>query len=102
MIDARHAFIQGKSYGRTNIVALNKEGSQISNTYVSVLGTDNASVTLDRGTQRTTYACTASHCEVAPRPGDGKDIYDQANAQLGAHEDAARKAAAAGSQTAAQ
>ena len=36
MIDARHAFVQGKSYGRTNIVALNHDGVQVFNTGVTV------------------------------------------------------------------
>src|ERR1700743_437405 len=36
MIDARHAFVLGKSYGRTNIVALNHEGEQVYNQRVDV------------------------------------------------------------------
>ncbi len=30
MIDARHAFVQGKGYGRTNIVALDRENTRCS------------------------------------------------------------------------
>src|SRR6202012_3369603 len=40
MIDARHAFVQGKSYGSTNIIAINHDGAQVSNTRVSVLSSD--------------------------------------------------------------
>jgi Flp pilus assembly secretin CpaC len=36
MIDARHAFVQGKGYGRTNIVALNRDNVQVFNTAVTV------------------------------------------------------------------
>jgi Flp pilus assembly secretin CpaC len=93
MIDARHAFIQGKSYGSTNIIALGKEGEPVSNTHVSVMGRQTATVRLQRGTQRTTYNCTESRCEVAPQPGDGKDAFETANGQANAHQDAAIKAA---------
>ena len=63
MIDARHAFILGKGYGSTNVVALNAEGTQISNTRINVLAnTDRQSVVvLNRGASRVTYSCTAEH-----------------------------------------
>jgi Flp pilus assembly secretin CpaC len=92
-IDERRAFIQGKAYGSTNIIALGKNGEPISNTHVSVLGRQQATVTLQRGTQRTTYTCTTERCEVSPQPGDGKDTFDTANGQNTAHQDAAIKAA---------
>ena len=38
MIDARHAFVQGKGYGRTNIVALNRDNVQVFNTRITVTG----------------------------------------------------------------
>ena len=40
MIDARHAFVQGKGYGRTNIVALNRDNVQVFNTHITVTGND--------------------------------------------------------------
>jgi Flp pilus assembly secretin CpaC len=96
MIDARHAFIQGKGYGSTNIVAINHDGAQISNTRVSVLSNDREStVVLNRGAARVTYSCTADHCEATPQPGDGKDAFETGNGEIGQHEDAAKKAAAA-------
>jgi Flp pilus assembly secretin CpaC len=93
MIDARRAFVQGKAFGSTNIIALDKNGDTVSNTHVSVLSRQQATVTLQRGTQRTTYTCTSARCEVAPQPGDGKDAFDTANGQNTAHQDAAIKAA---------
>jgi hypothetical protein len=92
MIDSRHAFVLGKSYGSTNIIAVNQNGDAISNTRVAVLGGGQATVTLQRGTERTTYNCTANHCEVSPQPGDGK-IADAILGQITNHQDAARKAA---------
>jgi Flp pilus assembly secretin CpaC len=95
LIDDRHAFIQGKAYGATNILALNKAGEIIFNTHVNVLNDQRATVTLQRGTQRTTYNCTASRCEAAPQPGDGKESFEAASAQIAAHQNAAKQAAVA-------
>src|ERR1700712_5424109 len=38
MIDARHAFVQGKGYGRTNLMALNHDNVMVFNTHVTVTG----------------------------------------------------------------
>jgi Flp pilus assembly secretin CpaC len=97
MIDARHAFVIGKGFGSTNIVALDGDGKQVSNTAVAVLaGASNAQSTLvlNRGTQRVTYSCTSSRCEATAEPGDGKDAFEQINSQLATHSDTAHKAAA--------
>ena len=95
MIDARHAFVQGKAYGRTNIVALNRDNVQVFNTHVTVTGNDSGgTVTLNRGAQRVTLSCAGGRCEPAPMPGDGKDFYDAANGQAAAHQAAARGVAA--------
>lgn len=94
MIDNRHAFVLGKGYGQTNIVALNQDGAQVSNTQVNVMDNGNSStVTVNRGAQRVTYSCAANRCEPTPVPGDGKDAFDAANGQTSAHQDVARKAA---------
>jgi len=95
MIDSRRAFVQGKGYGSTNIVALGSDGVQISNTRISVLANRNEStVTLNRGASRITYSCTADHCEATPQPGDGKEAFADGTSQIGAHQDIAKKAAA--------
>jgi hypothetical protein len=93
MIDSRHAFVLGKGFGNTNIVALDHQGDQVSNTHVSVMAREDSTVTLQRGTGRLTYSCTASHCEATPQPGDAKDAYDAVNGQLSTHEAAAKGAA---------
>ena len=94
MIDARHAFVQGKGYGRTNIVALNPDGKQVFASRVNVTGSDSAgTVTLNRGAQRVTYNCTGARCEPAPVPGDGKDA-EAIQGQITNHQNAARQAAA--------
>jgi Flp pilus assembly secretin CpaC len=97
MIDARHAFVIGKGFGSTNIVALDGSGKEVSNTQIAVLsgaGSSDSTVLLNRGTQRVTYSCTAERCEATPEPGDGKDVFDAISSQLAAHSDNAKKAAA--------
>jgi len=95
MIDARHAFVQGKGYGRTNVMALNRDNVMVFNTHISVTGAaseSNGTVTLNRGAQRVTLNCAGGRCEPTPMPGDGKDT-DAVNAQTTAHQNAARTAA---------
>ena len=96
MIDARHAFVQGKGYGRTNIMALNHDNVMVFNTHITVTGSEGGgTVTLNRGAQRVTLNCTGGRCEQTPMPGDGKDTYDSANAQISGHQSTARGAAVA-------
>jgi type IV secretory pathway protease TraF len=96
MIDARHAFVQGKGYGRTNIMALNHDNVMVYNNHVTVTGIESGgTVTLHRGTQRVTLNCIGSHCETTPTPGDGKEAYDGTNSQVTAHQATARGAAMA-------
>lgn len=98
MIDARHAFVQGKSYGRTNIVALDKENTQVFGAAVFVTGGQGGgTVTLNRGAQRVTLTCGGGRCEPTPTPGDEQKSYDTENNQLTTHQAAARNMAAADS-----
>ncbi|HVV26621.1 MAG TPA: pilus assembly protein N-terminal domain-containing protein [Rhizomicrobium sp.] len=95
MVDARHAFVQGKGYGRTNIVALNQDGVQVFGTHVTVTGNENGgTVVLNRGAQRITLNCAGQRCEPTPMPGDGKDAYEPSDGVTAAHQSAARMAAA--------
>jgi hypothetical protein len=95
MIDARHAFVQGKGYGRTNFVALNQDGVQVFGTSITVTGASSGNtVVLNRGAQRITLNCAGQRCEPTPMPGDGKDAYDPANGVAAAHQNNARAAAA--------
>jgi hypothetical protein len=94
MIDSRHAFILGKGYGNTNMVALDHDGQEVANTHISVMAREDSTVTLQLGPNRLTYSCTSSRCEATPQPGDGKDQFDATTAQIGSHEAAAKTAAA--------
>jgi Flp pilus assembly secretin CpaC len=96
MLDARHAFVQGKGYGRTNIVALNRNNVQVFNAHVTVVGApDSGTVTLNRGAQRITLTCAGGRCEPTPTLGDDQKAFDAANTQTTTHQSAARSLATA-------
>jgi hypothetical protein len=96
MLDARHAFVQGKGYGRTNIVALNRDNVQVFNARIAVVGArDSGTVTLNRGAQRVTLSCAGGRCEPTATPGDDQKIFDAASGQSSAHQAAARGVAMA-------
>jgi len=100
MIDARHAFVQGKGYGRTNLVALNSDGKQVFGSSINVTGATHSNmVTLNRGSQRITLNCAGRRCEPTPMPGDGKESYDPSNGVAAAHQSAARGAATGAART---
>jgi hypothetical protein len=94
MIDKRHAFVLGKSFGATNIVALDAAGIEISNQQVVVFGSGGGVLTLQRGAARTTYSCAATRCEPSPQPGDGKDPFDSNMDQITKHQQLVAKIAA--------
>jgi hypothetical protein len=95
MIDARHAFVQGKGFGRTNIMALNRDNVMVFNTHVTVTGNEGGTVTLNRGAQRVTLNCAGGRCEQTPMPGDSKEAYDGTTGQTTAHQNTARTTALA-------
>lgn len=95
MIDARHAFVQGKGYGRTNVIALNRDNVQVFDTKIVVVGSEGSgTVVLNRGAQRVTLACVSGHCEPAPTPGDDQKAYETAVSEASSHQGAARSMAA--------
>ena len=96
MIDSKHAFVLGKGFGATNIVALDGDGKQVVNDAVNVYGHTGSIVILHRGIAQATYNCAGARCEIAPVPGDGKDTYAAGMEQMASHQEAGVKAAAAG------
>jgi hypothetical protein len=94
IIDNKHAFVQGKAFGATNLIALDAMGHQVANQHVVVAGNGSSVVTLRRGTAQTTYACVGARCQASPLPGDGKDTYEAAIDQITKHQSMLAKAAA--------
>jgi Pilus formation protein N terminal region len=93
MIDAQHAFLLGKTFGETNLIALGSNGKQISNEHVVVFGRRVGAVTLNRGAQTYNYTCTAQHCETQPVPGDPSDYFANTHSAIDTHEGQGAKAA---------
>ncbi len=85
MIDPQHAFLLGKTFGVTNMIALQADGTQFSNQQVTVLNNGSA-VTVNRGADQFDYTCSLAHCETAPRPGDPKPYVDNTEGAAVAHE----------------
>lgn len=90
LIDPRHAFVLGKVPGITNIIALDHQGDQVSNTHVNVMAREASMVTLQRGAARLTYSCVSSHCDETPEPGDNKPDFDKVSSEIGTHEGTAK------------
>lgn len=75
VIDSTHAFLLGKAFGETNLIALDAQGNPISSRHITVYG-GSSLVTLNRGNAQFTYACASVRCEFASAPGDVHDQYD--------------------------
>jgi hypothetical protein len=98
IINNRHAFVQGKAFGTTNVIALDASGHPIANQQIVVAGKANTTVTLQRGSQQTTYACAGSRCQPTPQPGDSKDVFDAATDQISKYQGLLSKSASGGAQ----
>lgn len=70
VIDRTHILIMGKTFGSTNIIALDPTGREAMNDQIIVTGRPGGTVTVQRGVARTTLTCTTDHCEANPTPGD--------------------------------
>ena len=97
MIDSRHAFVLGKGFGTTNLIALDQYGREVANTFVSVAETRGSTVTVFRGAGQVTLACAGPRCQVSPIPGDAK--YKDDLSDVAAHHDLGTKTAVAGNVT---
>jgi hypothetical protein len=96
MIDSRHAFVLGKTFGETNLIALGPDGREVSNQHITVFGRRVGMVTLNRGPAQYNYTCTKAHCETQPVPGDVKTYFDDTHGAIQTHEDMGEKAASNG------
>jgi hypothetical protein len=92
MVDSQHAFVLGKTFGLTNLIALDSNGKQISNQPVVVYN-NAAAVTVNRGLDQFDYMCTSAHCETAPRPGDPGAFVSATESTTSQHESSATAAA---------
>ncbi len=68
MQDATTAFITGKGFGTTNVIAMDADGRQIASFRVVVTSTSDRSVTLIKGREQITLSC-APRCEQTAQSG---------------------------------
>jgi hypothetical protein len=94
-IDSKRVFILGKTFGTTNLIALNADGKPVVNDPVTVFGRRMGAVTLNRGASQYSYTCTAAHCEAMPMPGDVPDYHKSTLDEITTHSDMSIKAASA-------
>ena len=71
--------ITGKSYGETNLIALDKNGELVAESAIRVRPSG-AHVLVQRGGERESYSC-APDCMLAPQLGDGK-AFEAMNTQV--------------------
>lgn len=75
-------YVLGRSYGSTNLIALDASGKQITELHVSVTSPSSSTVTLTRGSGQLTYNCTP-RCERTVAQGDSSEEFDATAKQMG-------------------
>jgi hypothetical protein len=81
VIDSTHVFVLGKSFGTTNLVALDEKGQEMTDE-ITVLNRQKRVVTVQRGAARTTLYCAGDRCEASPTPGDQVEPFDAVAGQI--------------------
>ena len=72
--------ITGKSYGETNLIAVDSEGNPVGESTIRVIAGADAMLVVQRGTERETYNC-APRCLPVVQLGDGA-VFGAAVAQI--------------------
>lgn len=82
--------VTGKSFGVTNLIALDASGTLLAESSVRVKAASDSMLTVQRGLERESYSCTPI-CQPAAQLGDVKRFFDDVGGQ-----NRARNAAATG------
>jgi Flp pilus assembly secretin CpaC len=72
--------ITGKSFGETNLIAVDADGSPVAESVIRVVQGADAMMVVQRGTERETYNC-APRCLPVVQLGDGR-VFGEAVAQV--------------------
>jgi Flp pilus assembly secretin CpaC len=76
--------VTGKSYGLTNVIALDGQGRQISDTMIQVTAPKDEMITVSRGMEAETYHC-APTCNPTLMLGDSDKYFGQVSGQAAKH-----------------
>lgn len=80
--------VTGKSYGVTNLIALDATGALLAESTVRVGAATDSILTVQRGLERESYSCTPA-CQPSAQLGDGKSFFEGTTGQSGARNAAA-------------
>lgn len=72
--------ITGKSFGETNLVALDKNGELVAESPIRVRGGDSVLV-VQRGAERESYSCSPE-CRFTPQLGDSQKLFVSTTTQI--------------------
>ncbi len=91
--------LTGKSFGSTNLIALDTGGSLIAETMIRVEASRDSTITVQRGLDRESLSCTPN-CQPAVQLGDSANYFGTTTGQADARRKLATGAGAAGPQAA--
>ena len=72
--------LTGKSFGSTNLIALDGSGSMLAESTISVQAPQAAVITVQRGLERESYSCTPN-CQPSIQLGDASKYYGEVSGQ---------------------
>jgi Flp pilus assembly secretin CpaC len=76
--------VTGKSFGVTNLIALDAGGALLAESLVRVGASSDSVVTVQRGLDRESYSCTPT-CQPSVQIGDGRTHFSGITDQINAH-----------------
>ena len=76
------AVVTGKSYGVTNLIALDGAGTMLAESLVSVQAATESVVVVQRGLERESYSCTPK-CQPSMLLGDANKYFSEVGGQAG-------------------
>lgn len=74
--------LTGKSFGSTNLIALDSGGTMLAESAISVRAGSPSVVTVQRGLERESYSCTPA-CQPAMQLGDAQRYFSEVSGQAG-------------------
>ncbi|BAQ49021.1 MULTISPECIES: pilus assembly protein N-terminal domain-containing protein [Methylobacterium] len=86
--------LTGKSFGSTNLIALDSAGTMLAESAISVRAGSPSVVTVQRGLERESYSCTPA-CQPAMQLGDAQRYFSEVSGQAGQRNSLATAGAAA-------